>query len=447
MASKRLKMCKKALCLIFAFLFSIESFAAVVSDNDGSAFVTKAEFEALKENFADQIINYNTSIDEKIDGSIANYLKGMELSQTVTMKNNLDALQKNYNVYWCGQTTGLLTTRMEYGAYYEIHVGSRGTAYGAANTRNANVTSTINGTWLNFPIIKKDTITVGGVSKTIYVINYWEQRKPWITYLGFFIYNGDDYHAWMGTAKKGNFYTENLNPNTNKIFQRQDQWWSPVNGYPTRTWNWAMSIWGIYATKAQNRDAKSIFIYPNAGNTYCWNEDDTTDSSGTSASGEVPIPNLTNSGTWHRFGSGTAYTGSVPVTGYTDPSRATFPWCHTQYTYKDLYDERVRTITGVTKPISDGLLLTSEAGPGTIKMSCSGTVSGNLTVIIKDKNNENILKTQTETVTTSEKTINIDLSNLNEKQDFNVWIKYTPSSRATLKINELTYKRVYFLTN
>ena len=67
-------MCKKALCLIFAFLFSIESMAAVVSDNDGAAFVTKAEFEALKENFANQVDNYNDSIDSKIGGAIASYL-------------------------------------------------------------------------------------------------------------------------------------------------------------------------------------------------------------------------------------------------------------------------------------------------------------------------------------------------------------------------------------
>ena len=75
------KMGKKALCLIFAFLLSIESFAAVVSDNDGAAFVTKAEFDALKRNFNDQINKYNTSIDSKIDGAIANYLAGIKLSQ------------------------------------------------------------------------------------------------------------------------------------------------------------------------------------------------------------------------------------------------------------------------------------------------------------------------------------------------------------------------------
>ena len=65
--------------LFFAFLFSIESMAAVVSDNDGAAFVTKAEFEALKNNFATQVEKYNTSIDSKIDGAIANYLAGRSL--------------------------------------------------------------------------------------------------------------------------------------------------------------------------------------------------------------------------------------------------------------------------------------------------------------------------------------------------------------------------------
>ena len=69
---KRLKMFKKALVLFFAFLFSIESIAAVVSDNDGSAFITKAEFDSLKNNFQSQIDQYNTSMDSKIDNAIAN---------------------------------------------------------------------------------------------------------------------------------------------------------------------------------------------------------------------------------------------------------------------------------------------------------------------------------------------------------------------------------------
>ena len=80
------KVGKKAPCLIFAFLLSINSFAAVVSDNDGAAFVTKAEFEALKENFNNQIVNYNNSVDGKIDGAIASYLAGINLAKVESKK-------------------------------------------------------------------------------------------------------------------------------------------------------------------------------------------------------------------------------------------------------------------------------------------------------------------------------------------------------------------------
>ena len=75
---------KKALCLIFAFLLSINSFAAVVSDNDGSAFITKAEFDSLKSNFQSQIDSYNIAIDSKIDYAVASYLAGIKLEQPPT---------------------------------------------------------------------------------------------------------------------------------------------------------------------------------------------------------------------------------------------------------------------------------------------------------------------------------------------------------------------------
>ena len=81
MSGKRLKTAKKALCLIFVLLLSINSFAAAVSDNDGSAFITKAEFDSLKNNFQAQINAYNTSIDAKIDEAIASYLSGLKISK------------------------------------------------------------------------------------------------------------------------------------------------------------------------------------------------------------------------------------------------------------------------------------------------------------------------------------------------------------------------------
>ena len=73
---------KNILIYIFVMIFCFNNvvFSAVISDNDGSAFVTKSEFEALKKSFNEQIEKYNTSIDSKIDGVIANYLAGINLN-------------------------------------------------------------------------------------------------------------------------------------------------------------------------------------------------------------------------------------------------------------------------------------------------------------------------------------------------------------------------------
>ena len=72
------KMFKKIIAIALIFIISANSFAAVVSDNDGSAFITKAEFDSLKNNFQSQIDQYNISIDNKIDGAIAAYLAGIK---------------------------------------------------------------------------------------------------------------------------------------------------------------------------------------------------------------------------------------------------------------------------------------------------------------------------------------------------------------------------------
>ena len=72
---------KKALVTFLVVLMSIESFGAVVSDNDGSAFITKAEFDSLKNDFQSQIDQYNTSLDAKIDGAISSYLSGIQVAK------------------------------------------------------------------------------------------------------------------------------------------------------------------------------------------------------------------------------------------------------------------------------------------------------------------------------------------------------------------------------
>ena len=89
---KSTRIVKRLLALFLVVLMSIESIGAVVSDNDGSAFITKAEFDSLKNNFQSQIDQYNVSIDSKIDGAIASYLAGINVAK----KTNKSILIKDW---------------------------------------------------------------------------------------------------------------------------------------------------------------------------------------------------------------------------------------------------------------------------------------------------------------------------------------------------------------
>lgn len=73
----------KRACLTILIIVFIASnvLGAVVSDNDGSAFITKSEFDSLKNDFQAQLDKYNTSIDSKIDDSIASYLSGIKVTK------------------------------------------------------------------------------------------------------------------------------------------------------------------------------------------------------------------------------------------------------------------------------------------------------------------------------------------------------------------------------
>ena len=84
--NKGLRLIKNRVALILVLFLCIENFAAVVGDNDGAAFITKAEFDSLKNNFNSQIDQYNTSIDSKIDGAIASYLSGIKMAKTSVEK-------------------------------------------------------------------------------------------------------------------------------------------------------------------------------------------------------------------------------------------------------------------------------------------------------------------------------------------------------------------------
>lgn len=68
--------CSAFLVLLLTFVTRIN--AAVVSDNDGSSFITKAEYDSLKNSFQAQLDSYNTNIDSKIDNAISSYIAGID---------------------------------------------------------------------------------------------------------------------------------------------------------------------------------------------------------------------------------------------------------------------------------------------------------------------------------------------------------------------------------
>ena len=88
---------KKALVTFLVVLMNINAFAAVVGDNDGAAFITKAEFDSLKNDFQSQLDRYNSSIDNKIDGAIATYLSGIKVLKGNTM-NILMGNKSDYTI-------------------------------------------------------------------------------------------------------------------------------------------------------------------------------------------------------------------------------------------------------------------------------------------------------------------------------------------------------------
>ena len=430
------KIFKRALALFIIVIMNFNSFSAVVSSNDGSAFITKAEFDALVNDFNSRIEDYEKSIDAKIDGAIAEYLAGLASSITTELTNNLTKLQNNYDVFWSAEEVGPVTTRVDYGATYELQIGGRSTTYNPSDARQAQASATVSGEFVNFPIIS--------AGDSGYDIGYWEERKPFLNYNGFFIYNGDNPTNFMSSAIYGIFSTKDFNPNTNHLFARQDQWWNIVNGYGA---SWAMSVWAIYTTYKDTRDNRSILIYPNAGNTgntadfcYCWNESETAKSTG--FNNDIAVPNVTNKGKWSGTADSiaTVYTGNINLRGYTYQSTANFPWCHKRYRYNELYDSRMTLVTGVRSQIKNGLALSEFKGPGKVIIYMEAERSAPIEIKVTKQDTGAQVKLLNGTVYTTETKFELDLKDREGTERFYIWLKYLPNVKSEAFVNLIQFE-------
>ena len=134
---KKYKKILSMLLLIILGLTQLMTYGAIVSDNDGTAFVTKAEFESLKNTFSDQVDNYNLSIDNKIDGAIAAYLAGL-ISKKERVELPYASWKKvtslNYalgNDYWYPNVS--LTVAELAGMMYDLEIADNPIRFGYEN--------------------------------------------------------------------------------------------------------------------------------------------------------------------------------------------------------------------------------------------------------------------------------------------------------------------------
>ena len=94
-----IKKLKLILCILLIMSISFTSFAAVGA-NDGSAFVTKAEFDAFVNTFNEQMDDFEDALVSKIDGAIANYLDGLSREKISVLPSIINKVNVNDRTFW-----------------------------------------------------------------------------------------------------------------------------------------------------------------------------------------------------------------------------------------------------------------------------------------------------------------------------------------------------------
>ena len=131
---------KKILAVLMVILLNVTSYAAVGA-NDGSAFITKSEFDALVNTFNEQMDTYEGSLVSKIDGSIANYLAGMSNVILLNLTDYATAVANQgskYVTFYNYPTTDAFTVsnKNNYGkagSYYYYWLGKTSSGGNASN--------------------------------------------------------------------------------------------------------------------------------------------------------------------------------------------------------------------------------------------------------------------------------------------------------------------------
>ena len=146
---KIIRSAKNLIIVCVIILNSMSSFAAVGA-NDGSAFITKAEFDSIVNTFNEQMDGYEKGLETKIDGAIANYLASFDDHETLTLKPHfIKVTGESLNITcrkWDEFAYGYLTPKFTGAVSYSANLNSSGVTYGKTGNWNlANSNTNNNG--------------------------------------------------------------------------------------------------------------------------------------------------------------------------------------------------------------------------------------------------------------------------------------------------------------
>ena len=87
------KIIRKSILMFMIVVLAGKTFSAVVSDNDGTAFISYSEYDSLRSDFQKVLDGFNTGIDAKIANAIAQYIKSAnsETTEKVSMLFTVNA--------------------------------------------------------------------------------------------------------------------------------------------------------------------------------------------------------------------------------------------------------------------------------------------------------------------------------------------------------------------
>lgn len=474
-----------AVLLIISMITS--SFAATVSDNDGSAFITKAEFDSLKNNFQSQIDQFNSSIDSKIDAAIAQYLAGITVSteQTLISLLSSDGKYGGYLEYWCSTTSDAFDTndkKYSRDTFYMIHSAGNKSIMVKYKEATLNTWSEYERDFdksRDYETSKKAKITLNNGTKienalnrmrinTKMSVSQWEQKN--------YVALSGEADAWNNTnyVWGPSSIQSNLSANASQIHQGKlnipiytGSGWGLFNSTYARTGrvntvgnapNQAYGIFGYlsvaYISTLTNEvtytyDKINVNFPLSTKYDLYWDPDDETSSPTLDGQADLKEENVYNYNTSHElkkdpWGQGEVQWKDIGPRVYT---KITTPWCSTEgIKAKDEYLVHWNTASSKNRQVKNGMYLATTSAKGDLVIEAEATEKGKLYIYLGNPgtviDNWTSSSFKGSTFDLTKDTVKkCEIKDIDKGKD--IWMIFLPTNtedQAILKINSMVQK-------